>query len=496
MRCPRPSVALQLLLLLFSVSSTDGFLPNRQHRRAPRTDRQWLVVGPAARRGTVNAAASPVAALRQSPQSRIRVSLRKRYYYHGPRVPQTTTAASTIVSTQLGSSTASVADTTSSATTTTTSAADTPCERSKRKLALGMAFLTGVSDVALTLQFQTFATMLTGCLLWLSRSICELNPPHGSSSSAAVAAASWKVCYYASVFVSYLTGVAVVRRCRHWPPRRILRTVGTVVLTLFVAADVMCYAPPWWPSSRFIPVSLLAVAYGMINSIGTDFAGTLTFVVTGHLTRLTHLLTDRVFDGKRLTPQDVQTAQLSLSVCGGFTAGAVSAFYLHTRGQLLRPGLFSLLGISYAALFASYDGRRIRHWWKRRLVPDMSIRPPLVFMEQSRSNNASRPKLREILGWALQDAQHHPVVVRRTSNSGEATTTTATLIANAVDEAMADDRDVVLVQTYLPNQKNDGVNEAADSTVVHNDEDMVVVVVQNNSTIPPPINDTLDASSV
>ena len=84
----------------------------------------------------------------------------------------------------------------------------------------------------------------------------------------------------------------------------------------------------------------------------------------------------------------------------------------------------------------------------------------------------------------------------RTSNSGEATTTTATLIANAVDEAMADDRDVVLVQTFLPNPENDGENEAADSTVVHNQEDMVVVVVQNNSTIPPPINDTLDASSV
>lgn len=136
----------------------------------------------------------------------------------------------------------------------------------KRRLATWLAFLTGMADVALSLQFQTFATMLTGNLMWLSRAISEGNIP--------------TVCYYLSVFVSYLTGLSVVRSMRNENPKTILRGVGLAVATLFVGADWLFYG---MGLSRWIPVCMLAAAYGGINSIGTDFAGTVSYSVVNAL---------------------------------------------------------------------------------------------------------------------------------------------------------------------------------------------------------------------
>jgi uncharacterized membrane protein YoaK (UPF0700 family) len=201
-----------------------------------------------------------------------------------------------------------------------------------------LAFFTGLADVALSLQFQTFATMLTGNLLWLSRAFVEQNVP--------------TIFYYFSVLCSYMTGLSISRCLRDKDGTTILRTVGTGVMALFVGADWLYYGLNF---SRWIPVCMLALAYGGINSMGTDFAGTLTFVVTGHFTKMTHLATDVIIEGKPLTEADVVAAQQCVSVIGGFSAGALMAFYLLSKKLLLRRGFFSVLFLRWTTYQAMVE---------------------------------------------------------------------------------------------------------------------------------------------
>lgn len=259
----------------------------------------------------------------------------------------------------------------------------------KRRLALWMAFFTGMADVALSLQFQTFATMLTGNLMWLSRAVVEQNVS--------------TVFYYISVVCSYMTGLSISRCLRNQPPTTILRTVGAGVMALFAGADWLFYG---LGVSRWIPVCMLALAYGAINSMGTDFAGTLTFVVTGHVTKLTHLATDVIVEDRPLTEADMVAAQQCVSVIGGFFVGALTSFYLLSKKLLLKRGFFSMLGVAYGVVFFSYDGRRIKRWWKRRRIPEMMIDPPKIEYVQANETAA---------------------------------------IAEAVSEAISEDRDVVVV---------------------------------------------------
>lgn len=241
----------------------------------------------------------------------------------------------------------------------------------KRRLATWMAFFTGMADVALSLQFQTFATMLTGNLLWLSRAVAERNVP--------------TVLYYISVVLSYMTGLSISRCLRNQAPKTILRTVGTAVMALFVGADWLYYSLGF---SRWIPVCMIALAYGAINSMGTDFAGTLTFVVTGHVTKLTHLATDMIVEDKSLTEADTVAAQQCFSVIGGFFVGALASFYLLSKKLLLKRGFFSMLGIAYGVVFFSYDGRRVKRWWKRRQIPEMMVDPPKIEYVQANEQEA------------------------------------------------------------------------------------------------------------
>lgn len=268
----------------------------------------------------------------------------------------------------------------------------------KRRLATSMAYLTGLSDVALSLQFQTFATMLTGNLMWLSRAVMERN--------------LYTTLYYCSVFASYLTGLSLVRLMRKKNPKTILRTTGAATMALFLGADMLFYGAGF---SRWIPVSMLAAAYAVINSIGTDFAGTLTFVVTGHLTRLTHLATDLFVERKEMTESDVTAAKQSVGVTGGFFAGALTAFYLQSRNLLLRQGIFTTIGVCYGILFFSYDGRRVKRWWKRRQVPEMMVHPPSI--EVVRTTDTLQGK--DAVAAAVSDAisEEKDVVVVVVSNS-------------------------------------------------------------------------------
>ena len=230
----------------------------------------------------------------------------------------------------------------------------------KRRLAAGMAFLTGMADIIFLFEFQTFSTMLTGNSLRLCIAMVE--------SKLAL------TLYFCSVFASYLAGIASVRLMRKKPSKTILWTAGAAVSALFIGADLLYYLPSTATAAaavtrNWIPVSMLAAGFGLVNAVGTDFAGTLTFVVTGHLTKLTHLFTDCYVERKTLSGLDRAFAKQSLSVVGGFFGGGLVASFLHARHLLIQKGTISALGV----LYVSYEGQRIKRWWRRRNFREMSV---------------------------------------------------------------------------------------------------------------------------
>jgi uncharacterized membrane protein YoaK (UPF0700 family) len=259
----------------------------------------------------------------------------------------------------------------------------------------GLAFVTGWADVALMARYRTFATMMTGNSMWMARGIADGN---------------WaEVLYYATVIASYVAGLAwfrAVTAAKSTPnggeskPRTRLNLCAGAVCALFVGSDIV-FAKT---QARFVPVAFLAAAFGIINSVGTEFAGALTFVVTGHLTRLTNLLVDHRFfsfsSSSRLqkqqqepwSAQDQKAAIQNVAITVAFFAGALFAFGL-SRIQCLqhsrRLGAFSVMGALYGALFVWKDWSALTDgggggggptWWKgivrKSNKIDVGVPPP------------------------------------------------------------------------------------------------------------------------
>lgn len=130
----------------------------------------------------------------------------------------------------------------------------------KRRLGTAMAFLTGWADLTLFKKYQTFATMMTGNTMWMA--------------VAAVERRFVDVAYYASVIVSYLTGLSIFRRTDLSLTKKTLPVCAFLVPALFVGSDVLFSIY----QHRWIPMMMLAMGFGIINALGTEVTGTLTFV--------------------------------------------------------------------------------------------------------------------------------------------------------------------------------------------------------------------------
>lgn len=223
----------------------------------------------------------------------------------------------------------------------------------KKRLALGMAFMTGWADVFLLLKFETFATMMTGNAMKMALALVESQYRN--------------VAYFASVIVSYVLGLAAFRRTDLTLKEKTLGASAFVVAGLFIGADV-CYATTG--GARWIPIMLLSLAFGIINSVGTEVAGTLTFVVTGHMTKLTNQVVDRwsrTAGRKPLTAQAKLAAVENSAVLFGFFGGALFAGFLASRGLVHKSGIFSVMGILYGLLFLWQDMEALGGaWWKRK----------------------------------------------------------------------------------------------------------------------------------
>lgn len=68
----------------------------------------------------------------------------------------------------------------------------------KKRLAAGMAFLTGWANVTLFLKYKGFATMMTGNTMWMARAAVEMRYVD--------------VLYYMSMIFSYTMGLATFRK--------------------------------------------------------------------------------------------------------------------------------------------------------------------------------------------------------------------------------------------------------------------------------------------
>ena len=223
----------------------------------------------------------------------------------------------------------------------------------KRRLASAMAFLTGWADLTLYMKYKSFATMMTGNTMW--------------AALAAVERRYTDVGYYLSVIISYLAGLSIFRRTDLSLTKKTLPVCSFLVPALFVGSDVVFSIY----QNRWLPMMMLAMGFGIINALGSEVTGTLTFVITGHMTRMTNQIVDRVSrraGRKKLSLADKQSFIQNAFVCSGFFGGAAFAAILLGKGILVdKVGVFSAIGILYGLLFLWKDIESLGGaWWLRK----------------------------------------------------------------------------------------------------------------------------------
>lgn len=218
----------------------------------------------------------------------------------------------------------------------------------KNRLVFMLAFMTGVADVAMVLKYKNFATMMTGNTMWLASHTVERS--------------FGLMLYLLAVIGSYMGGLAIFRRVYMSLKEQSLELFAPMITAAFLAADYMTFVNPM---KKCAPMCLLSASFGIINAVGTDMAGTLCFVVTGHMTKIANAIVDRIsgLAGKKRI--DMPSFIRSAYVCVGFFLGAFAAFAgVKTFPSLKDHGLLSLMGTVYGGLFLWQDANNNGGWWK------------------------------------------------------------------------------------------------------------------------------------
>ncbi len=221
----------------------------------------------------------------------------------------------------------------------------------KKRLAAGMGFLTGWADMVLNAKLATFCSMMTGNFLWLIKALADWRWRDGF--------------YYASVLAAYAAGLAAYRKCQV-KNQQFLPTMAAIVAMLFVAADLFLIRSSNFIYVKLLPACCLSFAFALVNGVGNDTAGTMTFVITGHMTKMiTSIVDDRAAEEKsswkatmqRLLQQNAFRTQLAVFL--GFGGGAMFANGLRLNGIV--NGQFASIGLLFCGLFL----------WKDSLTKDV-----------------------------------------------------------------------------------------------------------------------------
>lgn len=218
----------------------------------------------------------------------------------------------------------------------------------KKRIATAMAFLTGWADFMFIKKYNFFATMMTGNSMKMAYALVD-----GRVRDA---------CFFLSIIFAYVLGVGTFRRAEYsWKDRALRGLCAPVVAGCFVGSDVLSWSRPSW---MFLPATLLSFAWGIINSVGSEVTGTLIFVVTGAMTRLSNMIVDRISRTAGRKRISREGALMSLSVIGGFIGGAAwSAFLSAVAPKLVAGGAFSIMGGIYGLLFLWLDREALGAWW-------------------------------------------------------------------------------------------------------------------------------------
>lgn len=156
-----------------------------------------------------------------------------------------------------------------------------------------------------------------------------------------------RALYLAAVIVSYMGGLAIFRHFHRSFFEQSLQLFAPMITMAFLAADYLTFMDPM---AKFKPMCLLSAAYGIINNVGNDVAGTTCFVLTGHLTQITNAIVDQFSSANSRSICDPGMVR-SASVVFGFFFGAFAAWSVVKFCPSLKDrGLLSLMGIVYGAL--------------------------------------------------------------------------------------------------------------------------------------------------
>jgi len=211
-----------------------------------------------------------------------------------------------------------------------------------------MAFMTGWADCVFLKKYGFFATMMTGNSFKLANALVDRRVRD--------------VCLFVGLICSYMFGVGAFRRAElSFKNKSLHGLMAPLVAGAFIGSD---YVGLIKPSCQFLPATMLAFAFGIINSIGTEVTGTLIFVVTGAMTRLSNMIVDRISRtaGRKKIPKE--GALMSLSVIGGFILGAAWHTLLNKKApELVSHGAASIIGGIYGLFFLWLDRVQIGCWW-------------------------------------------------------------------------------------------------------------------------------------
>jgi len=223
----------------------------------------------------------------------------------------------------------------------------------KRILGIAMAITTGLADISIFTKFQCFCTMMTGNLIWLGRSLVN-----GQLRN---------TLYYSSLIFSYVMGLVAFRvftskketslsnyfsiLSEKWKLRLLPKCAVTIV-SLMAIANIFLNVT----GMRWLPLTLTAFCFGIINSVGTQYTGSLTFVVTGHMTKLTNEIMDYISLPKHEKNNADKGSMLqNASLVIGFLIGAMIA------SLKILPAKYEILsiGLLYAVSFLWKDRMEI-----------------------------------------------------------------------------------------------------------------------------------------
>ena len=220
-----------------------------------------------------------------------------------------------------------------------------------------MAFLAGCSDILCIRRFQCYAAMMTGNIVSMSIALAEQNWEE----------VFWKLSLIGSYFVGTISARSTEWMCQrrtslHGKVTRPRKVIAPVIFATFAIADRLTRVSPVGSISEKqkwnVAIPILALGYGMVYaSANQALNGTITNLLTGHVTRVGSAVSDRFFSGERKWNNG---ASVSLCILGSFILGGMfgTVFEDVLKFMPLQSGqdspVFTVMGIVYAVVLTLF----------------------------------------------------------------------------------------------------------------------------------------------